>query len=67
MRGAGGSDDEATLHPMTEAHFVSDIYLLDGGGKVIGIKHFSADNAAASRPIAEFVVSSGVKTVTPVE
>ena len=72
VRGAGGSDDEAKLHPMTDAHFISDMYLLDERGAVIdGVKSFdSASASGGAVAAADFLVKTGLlgaSSVTPVE
>ena len=62
VRGTDGST--TALHPQTDAHYISDIWVKDQTGAVI---YYAALEGSAAAPTTTFTVPAGTTSLTPFE
>lgn len=62
VRGTGGST--VTLHPQTDQHHISDIWVQDQAGAVV---YYVALDGSAAAPTATFTVPHGTTSLVPME
>jgi desulfoferrodoxin (superoxide reductase-like protein) len=60
VRGTGGSTD--TLHPQTNAHYISDIWVRNQAGVVV---YYHALIGSEPAPTTHFTVPTGTRSLTP--
>ena len=63
---AGTDGSLTSLHPMTDAHYIETIYLVDQDGGVVAMAEFDAATDTYTPPAsATFTVPAGVTSLTP--